>query len=147
MEQKNWILGTLAAAGSCVAGALGGWDTSLQLLLVMMGADYATGLLVAAVWKRSRKSGTGRLDSRAGFAGLCRKGMILTVVWVAVALDKALGGSYARTAVCLFFAGNEGLSLLENLGLMGVPFPGFLKRALEALQEQGDEGGEHRDGG
>lgn len=138
MEEKHWTLAAVAAAGSCVAGALGGWDASLQLLLAMMAADYLTGTLVAAVWKRSRKSKTGRLDSRAGFAGLCRKGVILVVVWVAVALDKALGEHYARTAVCLFFAGNEGLSLVENLGLMGVPFPRFLKSALEALQEKGD---------
>lgn len=55
-------------------------------------------------------------------------------------LDSAIGAEYIRTAVILFFIGNEGLSLLENLGLMGVPFPAFLKRALEALREQGDRG-------
>ncbi len=146
MENKVWTLGTLAAAGSCLAGALGGWDASLQLLLAMMAADYVTGLLVAAVWKRSGKSKTGRLDSRAGFVGLCRKGMALVVAWVAAALDRAMGGSYARTAVGLFFTGNEGLSLLENVGLMGVPYPKFLKNALEALRETGDEGESGYDG-
>ena len=57
-----------------------------------------------------------------------------------VLLDNALGETYIRMAVMLFFVGNEGLSLLENLGLMGVPFPAFLERALEALREQGDNG-------
>lgn len=146
-NMKNMILAAVAAVGGCVANALGGWDGSLALLLAMMAADYITGLLVAAVWKRSNKSKTGALDSRAGFLGLCRKGAILLVVWVAVMLDHALGVGYARTAVCLFFAGNEGLSLIENLGLMGVPFPKFLKGALEALRDKGDEGSGGHDGG
>lgn len=55
-------------------------------------------------------------------------------------MDRGLGIGYARTAVILFFIGNEGLSLLENLGLMGVPYPAAMKAALEALKKQGDEG-------
>lgn len=139
MEQKNWVLAAAAAVGSALAGALGGWDAALQLLLAMMAADYLTGVLVAAVWKRSGKSRSGRLDSRAGFKGLCRKGTVFVLVWVGAMLDGTMGMAYVRTAVCLFFVGNEGLSLLENLGLMGVPFPRFLKDALEALREEGDE--------
>lgn len=144
MEHKNLVLGSLAAAGSALAGALGGWDGALALLLALMAADCATGWLLAAVWKKSNKSKTGALESRAGWKGLCRKGAALVVVWVAVMLDAALGTGYVRTAVCLFFAGNEGLSLLENVGLMGLPYPPFLKNALEALRE---EGGEGHDGG
>lgn len=139
-DVKGMVLAAAAAAGSFVTHALGGWDVSLQTLVGMMAADYVTGVLVAAVWKRSGKSNTGRLDSRAGFQGLCRKGVALMVVWVAALLDRGLGVDYVRTAVCLFFTGNEGLSLLENLGLMGVPFPAFLRGALEALQTQGDRG-------
>ncbi len=95
-----------------------------------------------AAWKRSTKSESGALSSVAGFKGLVKKGTVLLVVWVSVLLDKALGMDFIRTMVILFFAGNEGLSLLENLGLMGVPLPAFLKRMLEDLREQGDEGGE-----
>lgn len=65
----------------------------------------------------------------------------MLLVWLGVLLDEALGVSYVRTAVILFFLGNEGLSLLENIGLMGVPFPAFLKKALEALRDKGDKGG------
>lgn len=144
---KNFVLAAVAAAGSVIAHALGGWDGALALLLAMMAADFVTGWLVAAVWKRSNKSTTGALDSRAGWKGLCRKGVVLVLVWVGVTLDNALGIGYVRTAVCLFFAGNEGLSLLENIGLMGVPFPKFLKNALEALRDKGDEGGGGHDGG
>lgn len=141
-QERKFALGALAAAGSALAGALGGWDGFLKLLLGMMAADYITGVLLAAVWKRSAKSETGALSSKAGFQGLCRKGTILVVVWIGSLLDQTMGGSYARTAVCLFFTGNEGLSLLENLGMMGLPFPKFLKSALEALREKGDGGHE-----
>ena len=138
LEAKNGILAILAAAGAFLAGGLGGWDAPLALLVALMAADYLTGVLVAAVWQRSDKSASGALDSRAGFQGLVKKGMILLLVWLGVLLDRAAGAGYVRTAVVLFFVGNEGLSLLENLGLMGVPFPAFLRRALQALQEQGD---------
>ncbi len=137
---KNAVMGTLAAGLSALAGALGGWDGALKTLVALMAADYVTGVLVAAVWKRSSKSQSGALDSRAGFQGLCRKGVMLLVVWIGARLDALVGGQYARTAVCLFFIGNEGLSLLENVGMMGVPFPKFLKAALESFREKGDAG-------
>ncbi|MDO4516538.1 MAG: phage holin family protein [Bacillota bacterium] len=137
---KNGVLAALAAMGSWIANALGGWDTAMILLVALMMADYITGVLVAAVWHRSNKSANGGLDSKAGFKGLLKKGVILLLVWIGVLLDQALGSAYVRTAVILFFVGNEGLSLLENLGLMGVPYPAFLQRMLEALKEDGDKG-------
>ena len=137
---KNGVLAALAALGSWIANALGGWDTAMILLVALMAADYITGVLVAAVWHRSNKSDSGGLDSKAGFKGLLKKGVILLLVWIGVLLDKALGAAYVRTAVILFFVGNEGLSLLENLGLMGVPYPAFLQQTLEALKEDGDKG-------
>lgn len=136
---KNVVLAAAAGAGSVLAHALGGWDAALKLLVAMMAADYLTGMVVAAVFKRSNKSQSGALDSRAGFVGLIRKCTILLLVWIGVMLDNAIGAGYVRTAICIFFIGNEGLSLLENVGLMGVPFPAFLKNMLEALKEQGDE--------
>lgn len=139
---KNGVLAALAAVGSWIANSLGGWDASLQVLIALMVADYITGVLVAAVWHKSSKSSSGTLNSVAGFKGILKKCMILMLVWIGVLLDQALGSAYARTAVVLFFVGNEGISLLENLGLMGVPFPAFLLRALEALRDQGDKGKE-----
>lgn len=137
---KGLVLAGAAALGTFVTDMLGGWDVPLKVLVGMMAADYITGVMVALFWKRSNKSKTGALDSRAGFKGLCRKGVMLLLVCVGSLLDKVTGGQFIRTAVCLFFVGNEGLSLLENLGLMGVPFPDTLKRALEVLREQGNEG-------
>lgn len=139
---KNGVLAALAAVGSWIANSLGGWDASLQVLIALMVTDYITGVLVAAVWHKSSKSSSGTLNSVTGFKGILKKCMILMLVWIGVLLDQALGSSYARTAVVLFFIGNEGISLLENLGLMGVPYPTFLKKALEALHDQGDKGNE-----
>lgn len=141
MMIKNVVLAAVAAVGSIAANALGGWDAAMQVLVALMVADYFTGVLVAAVWHKSTKSASGALDSKAGFKGLLKKGAILMLVWLGVLLDHAMGTDYIRMAVVLFFIGNEGISLLENLGLMGVPYPEFLHKALEALHDQGDQGG------
>lgn len=141
VQIKNGVLAVLAAAGAFIAKTLGGWDAMMKLLVAFMAMDYLTGWLVAAVWKKSNKSDSGALNSNASFKGLCKKGMILLLVWLGVLLDEAIGTTYVRNAVVLFFIGNEGLSLLENIGLMGVPFPDFLKKALEVLHDQGNQGG------
>ena len=67
--------------------------------------------------------------------------MILLLVYIAVLLDAAIGTHYVRAAVILFYIGNEGLSLLENLCIMGVPHPKFLGDVLQVLKEKGDTGG------
>ena len=139
---KNGVLAAFAFIGSFVANALGGWDAAMQVLVALMMADYITGVLVAAVWHKSSKSSSGTLNSVAGFKGILKKCAILALVWIGVLLDNATGANYIRTAVVLFFIGNEGISLLENLGLMGVPYPEFLKKALEALHEKGNKGDE-----
>ena len=137
---KNGALAVLAAIGAFIANALGGWDVLLRVLVGMMATDYLTGLLIAGIWKKSNKSESGALDSRAGFKGLVRKCMILLLVYVAVLLDAAIGTHYVRAAVILFYIGNEGLSLLENLCIMGVPHPKFLEDVLQVLKDKGDKG-------
>ncbi|MBP3647988.1 MAG: phage holin family protein [Clostridia bacterium] len=133
----------LAAAGGAVAGALGGWDALLRVLVWMMAADYASGVIVA-VMGRSRKTDYGGLSSKVGAAGILRKGLMLMVVLAAALLDSAMGDTNAmcRDAACWFYIANEGLSLLENLGLMGVPFPEKLKLLLgQHLSEGGSADG------
>ena len=129
---------------------LGATDADICLDCAHLKYIDSTGLgvLVAALWHRSGKSATGALDSRAGFRGLCKKGTVLLVVYIGVLLDRALGIDYVRGALVLFFCGNEGLSLLENIGLMGVPYPPALRKMLEALKTEGkmttdDQGGTH----
>lgn len=137
---KNGILAFVAAFGAAIINALGGWDVLLQVLVGMMAADYLTGLLVAGIWQKSNKSTTGALDSKASFKGLVKKCMIILLVYVAVLLDAAIGTNYIRAAVIIFYIGNEGLSLLENLCIMGVPHPAFLEKVLQVLHEKGDKG-------
>ena len=138
---KNTVLAVVAAVGGVVAQALGGWDTLLKVLVGLMAADYICGLLIAAIWHKSNKSDTGALDSKASFKGLVRKCMIFLLIYIGVLLDKAIGTEYIRAAVIIFYIGNEGLSVLENLCIMGVPHPAFLAKVLEALKEKGDSGG------
>lgn len=143
VQMKNVVLGGLATAGSVVAQALGGWDMALRVLIWFMVLDYVTGWLVAAVWHKSSKSETGALASNAGFKGLIKKCMILALVWMAAMLDRVTGSDFVRTAVCLFFIANEGLSILENTAIMGVPYPAFVKNMLDAMKEQSDTAGGH----
>lgn len=138
MNSKNAILVCIAGVGSMCSEALGGWDGFLKILVAMMCCDYITGILVAGIWKNSGKSDSGALDSKAGFKGIIKKGVILMLVWLGALMDQGLGMNYVRNAICMFFIGNEGLSLLENAGLMGVKYPKQLKDALEALRKQGD---------
>lgn len=137
---KNLVLAIIAAVGTGIATALGGWDMALQALLAVMAIDIITGLLVAVVWKKSGKSETGAADSRAMFKGLCRKFVIILAVFLAQQIDRSTGlGGVLRLGVILFFTGNEGLSVVENAGLMGVPMPKIIKDALEQLRKKGGD--------
>ena len=136
---KNIILTALAIAGTGIATALGGWDMALQALLAVMAIDIITGLMVALIWKKSGKSESGAADSRAMFKGLMRKVVIVMVVCLAQQIDQSTGlNGILRLGAILFFTGNEGLSIIENAGLMGVPMPAIIKNALEQLRKKGD---------
>lgn len=137
---KIGILSAFALAGTFVTQALGGWTTGMVALCVFMGIDYLTGLLIALVWQRSNKSETGAADSRAGFKGIIRKMTILLAVLIGAQLDIVLSlDGVARTAVILFFIGNEGLSIVENFGTMGVPLPAMVVKAFEQLKNEEDQ--------
>lgn len=140
---KAIVLTTFGAVGSFIINVLlGGWTEDLLTLIILMGADFVMGLLIAAVWKRSGKSESGALNSISAWKGLIRKGCSLLVVMVAYRLDVTLGVSYIKTAVIMAFIANEGISIVENYGIMGGPMPKVLKRALEVLQEKADGAGE-----
>ena len=140
VQMKNLILAGLATVGSVIAQALGGWDMALKVLICFMVLDYATGWMVAAIWRKSGKSSTGALSSDAGFKGLVKKCVMLALVWMGALLDQATSGDFARDAVCMFFIANEGLSILENTAIMGVPYPTFIKNMLDAMRQASDKG-------
>lgn len=125
--------------GGAIAGLFGGWDTALQTLIIFMSIDYITGLIVAGVFHTSPKTKTGTLESRAGWKGLCRKGVSLLVVLVACRLDAIIGSSFIRDATVIAFACNETISIIENAGLMGVPIPAALTKAVDVLRQRAEE--------
>lgn len=124
--------GLVAAVGTFLTAALGGWDKALQVLVYLMIADYITGLLGAIKNKK--------VNSEIMFWGGIRKGVVLGVIALAAICDNWIGGSAPifRTAALYFYAGREGLSVVENFGILGVPMPAQLTRFLEQLQEEGD---------
>ena len=133
---KETICTVFGVAGSAVAWAIGGWVAALTALIVCMIADFVSGSLVALVFHKSNKSESGSYNSAYGLKGLCRKGLMLLFVLVAVQLDKLTGADLVRDAVCIGFCSNEVLSIVENLGLAGVPMPEAVVKALEQLQKK-----------
>ena len=135
---KEILCTVIGIIGSFIAQLLGGWDTALITLITFMAIDYVSGLVVAGVFKKSNKSESGALESRAGFKGLCRKCMTLLFVLVAYRLDIMIGTDYIRNAVIIAFCANETISITENAGLMGVPIPEVITKAVDVLQKKGD---------
>lgn len=128
---------TLAGViGSAICWVFGGWDAAIGALLICMAVDYVSGSLVALVFHKSNKTESGAYNSAYGLKGLCKKGMMLLFVLVAVQVDLVLGTDYVRDAVCIGFCTNEILSIIENLGLAGIPMPQAVTKALEQLQSK-----------
>lgn len=136
---KTMICTGIGIVGSTVVAAFGGWDAAMITLISMMVIDYLTGVLVAGVFHNSPKTENGTLESKAGWKGLCRKGMTLLIVLVAARLDIILGTGFIRDAVIIGYIANETISIIENAGLMGVPIPEAIKKAIEVLQQKGSE--------
>lgn len=135
------ILKGLAALAGFIAGLFGEWPAALTILLTMMALDYVSGFVVACM-RRSPKTEGGGLSSKAGFVGLARKGFIMLIVLIATLLDRAIGNAAMvfQTATVFYYIANEGLSILENADLMGVPFPAFVREHLESMREASDGG-------
>lgn len=133
---KNKLCTIVGAVGGLIASCFGGWTSSLTTLLIFMAIDYVTGLITAGVFHKSPKTETGTLESRAGFKGLCRKGVILLFVLIGYRLDLAVGTSYIRDAVCIAFMANELISIIENAGLMGIPVPEAVTNAIDLLKQK-----------
>lgn len=135
---KNAICVSIGLVGSLIASLFGGWTASLTTLLIFMGVDYLSGLTVAGIFHRSPKTSTGALESRAGLKGLFKKAMILVFVLIGYRLDVAIGTTYIKDAVCIAFAANELISIVENAGLMGLPIPRVIKDAIDTLKKKGE---------
>lgn len=135
---KNAICTAIGIVGGFIANLFGGWDAALTTLVLAMAIDYASGLIVAGVFHKSKKTESGALESRAGWKGLCRKGMSLLIVLIGHRLDLAIGVAYIRDAVIIGFIANETISIVENAGLMGLPLPAVITKAIDVLTQKAD---------
>lgn len=135
---KEGFCTIIGIIGGAIASLFGGWDAALVTLVIFMGIDYLTGLIVAGVFHNSKKTETGALESRAGFKGLCRKGVTLLIVLVACRLDMLINSNFIRDAVVIAFVANESISIVENAGLMGIPIPAILVKAIDVLKKRAE---------
>lgn len=135
---REGICTAVGIVGGFICSLFGGWDTALATLLMFMVIDYVSGLIVAGVFHRSNKSDTGALESRAGWKGLCRKCMSLLFVLIAHRLDLELNINYIRDAIILGFMTNELISIVENAGLMGIPLPPVITKAIDVLTKKAE---------
>jgi len=127
------IQAVFMAIGGWLGWYLGWCDGLLYALLGFVVMDYITGVMCAIADKK--------LSSDAGFKGLCRKVLIFILVGAANIIDvQIIGtGSVLRTAVIFFYISNEGLSLIENAGHLGLPIPAKLKAVLEQLHDRAEK--------
>lgn len=137
--KETALASAIGVIGGFISTLYGGWNSSLTTLMIFMCIDYITGLIVAGIFKNSGKTKTGALESRAGFKGLCRKGMILLIVLVACRLDMIIGSNFVRDATVIAFVTNETISIIENAGLMGIPIPDSIIKAIDVLKSKEDE--------
>ena len=141
--EKIWerVIEYAAGLGGLIVGMFGGWTPGSRVLVILMTVDYFTGL-ACALTGHSAKTESGHFWSKVAFLGLVKKGVIMLVILVASALDSVLGGgegaSMFRSAAEFFYIASEGLSVIENAGLMGVPVPKGIKQALEVLRDKND---------
>lgn len=143
---KRALPGAAASLGTHACALLGGWDTALGIMFLMMGLDYLTGILTALAG-RSDKTASGGFRSSAAFRGLTKKFLMLVLVAMAAALDRMTGAdSICRACVIGFYAANEGMSIIENAGALGVPVPAALKDLLKRMRGKADAGGEEGGG-
>ena len=126
----------MLSIGSALTYFIGGVDTMFVVLCVFLLVDYISGIIVALVFKNSVKTESGKLNSSVSFKGLCKKLFVLALVGVSHLLDIVLGTNFVRGGVMLAFISNETISIIENAGLMGIPIPAPLKKAIDVLQDR-----------
>ena len=121
----------LAALGGVLGWVFGGFDSLIYALIAFVALDYVTGVLLAI---RDKK-----LSSEIGFRGICKKAMIFVLVAVGHILDQSVigTGSSLRTMLILFYLSNEGISILENAGAIGLPLPQKLKEVIQRINGEG----------
>lgn len=127
------IQAAITGIGAWLGAFLGGTDSLLYAIVAFTIIDYATGVLVAI--------NNHKLSSSVGFRGIARKVLIFALIGLAHLLDVHVLGTpgVLRTATIFFYLSNEGISILENAGLLGLPIPSGLRRALDVIKQRSDD--------
>lgn len=128
---QGWFKWFFTLLGGLVVGFLGGWDVALQVLVIFVIFDYITGVTAAFYEKK--------LDSEVGMWGIFRKLMLFIPIGVGYWVDTVAGVQVFRSMAIFFYIANEGLSIIENLGRVGIPIPEPLKAALEQLKKKAED--------
>ncbi|WP_310602551.1 phage holin family protein [Anaerosporobacter sp.] len=132
------FIGVLGVVGAFFVQLFGGWTQDLKTLLVLMSVDFIMGLLIGFILKKSSKTITGAGSSKACWTGLVRKGGTLLIVLVGYQLDNATKLGYIRSAVIIAFIINETISIIENAGIMGIPIPTVIIKAIDVLKDKAE---------
>lgn len=124
----------LIAIGGFVGSFLGGVDGFIYALLTMIAIDYILGVMIAIIHRK--------LSSAVGFKGIAKKIMILAFVGVGSVIDTYIigNGGIVRTAVIFFYFANEGISIIENAAVIGLPVPKVVQEILIQVKEEGENG-------
>ena len=125
--------------GVVLQALFGGWTEDMITLIIVMSIDFMLGLLVAGLFGKSPKSENGHISSKSCFLGLCKKCTMLLFVLIAHRLDISLGTDYIKTATVIGFIVNELISIVENAGLIGIPMPKIIKKAIDLLKDKEDK--------
>lgn len=108
----------------------------MTTLICFMITDFLLGIIVAGLFHQSPKTITGRLNSHNCFVGIFKKVCELLLVFVGYRLDLTLQLNIIRNAVIYALIANEGISIIENIGLCGVQYPQVIKQALDILNQK-----------
>lgn len=135
---KETVCTAIGLIGSLVTSLIGGWDVPMKALVICMIIDYISGLMVAGIFHKSRKSDNGALNSSIGMKGLCKKCMVLFWVIVMAQVGKVTNMEYLRNALIIGFIANEFISIAENSKLMGIPLPKPIFNAIDVLTERSE---------
>ena len=134
MNIKTLICTAAGGVGALFGTLFGVWSKDLTVLTVFMGIDLLTGIIVAAVFKKSKKTESGALNSKVTYKGILKKIYELCLVVIANMLDLYLGTQFIRNGVIYAFILNELLSIVENAALMGIVSP-IINDAIDILKK------------
>ena len=134
VNYKDAACAVFAGIGAWIAQAYGGWTQAMTALVVFIIADVATGLLCGLA-KKSPNTEGGGLSSKVMREGAAKKVEIFFILLMAAWLDIAMHVTIWKDAACIYYIAEEGLSILENAGALGLPIPDKLKNAIEALKK------------